>query len=183
MNKLKVAGATLNQTPIDWKNNVLNIKTAISLAQQKGIDFLCLPELCITGYNCEDIFLSEWVTKTAVEKLLEIKDFTADICVSVGLPMLFEGNLYNVVCLISNKEILGFTPKQFLANDGVHYEHRWFVPGKSGFNSKIEINGVLYPFGDIIYEVKGIRIGFEICEDAWRGKERPGYSLFKKGMI
>ena len=52
----KLAGACLNQTPLDWDNNLSNITNAINEARQKKIDILCLPELCITGYGCEDLF-------------------------------------------------------------------------------------------------------------------------------
>ncbi|MDZ7646345.1 MAG: hypothetical protein U5K54_03700 [Cytophagales bacterium] len=36
--------------------------------------------------------------------------------------------------------------------------------------------------GDLIYEAKGIKFGFEICEDAWRKEKRPGYNLAKRGI-
>ena len=61
MTELKIGGASLNQTPLDWQNNIRNIKQAIDQGRAENIDLLCLPELCITGYGCEDIFLSEWV--------------------------------------------------------------------------------------------------------------------------
>ncbi|MBY0426963.1 MAG: NAD+ synthetase, partial [Cytophagales bacterium] len=182
MNMITIAGAAINQTPIDWKNNLANIKSAIGDAKNSGVDILCLPELCITGYNCEDLFLSEWVPETAFIKLLEIKQFTQGISVSVGLPIRVDGELFNCACLISDKQILGFTPKQFLANDGVHYEHRWFQPGKRGELKSFVKEGIEYPFGDIIYKTKGIRVGFEICEDGWRGNQRPGYDLHKRGI-
>ena len=70
--KLKLAGACLNQTPIDWENNLRNIKSAIEEAKYEGVDILCLPELCITGYGCEDLFLSQWLPEKALQKLAEI---------------------------------------------------------------------------------------------------------------
>ncbi len=53
---LKIAGAALNQTPLDWENNLDNIRTAIQEAKSLKADLLLLPELCLTGYNCEDLF-------------------------------------------------------------------------------------------------------------------------------
>ena len=47
--KIKIGGATVNQIPIDWRNNSKNIIDAIREAKNQGIKILCLPELCITG--------------------------------------------------------------------------------------------------------------------------------------
>ncbi|MFP4091095.1 MAG: nitrilase-related carbon-nitrogen hydrolase [Cyclobacteriaceae bacterium] len=182
MTKLRVAGATLNQTPIHWENNLQNIKEAIKMAKAAQVDIVCLPELCITGYGCEDMFLSQWLYETALEKLEIIRQYCADITVAIGLPFKYEGKNYDVSCLISNEEILGFTAKQFLANDGVHYETRWFTPWPAHVQKEVEVNGKTYPFGDIIYEVLGIKVAFEICEDAWRNEERPGYRHAEKGV-
>jgi NAD+ synthase (glutamine-hydrolysing) len=168
MGLFKIAGAALNQTPIDWDNNTSHIIEAIEQAKKEMVGILCLPELCITGYGCEDLFLSEWVPEKAMEQLLVIKEHCQGITVSVGLPVKFSNALYNAACLIKDKEILGFTAKQFLANDGVHYETRWFTPWKAGEKEKIKLEGREYNFGDVTYEVNGIKIGYEICEDAWR---------------
>lgn len=69
---MKIAGATLNQTPLDWSNNLTNIKNAISEAKEEKVDILCLPELCITGYGCEDMFLYPWVAEKALEELIKL---------------------------------------------------------------------------------------------------------------
>ncbi len=177
--KIKLAGACLNQTPIDWDNNLRNITKALEEARSEGIDILCLPELCITGYGCEDLFLSQWLPETALDKLLSLLPHTQHIAVTVGLPIRFEGQVYNATCFIYNKEIKGFYAKQKLANDGVHYEPRWFTPWKSNDQTAIEIDGKSYPLGHIIVSHRNIRIGFEICEDAWQ-PDRPCEYLDEK---
>src|SRR5688572_32044932 len=126
--KLKIGGATVNQIPIDWRNNSKNIIDAIQEAKAQGIRILCLPELCITGYGCEDLFLSDWVPQRAWQQLLHIRNFCDDITVGIGLPIRLGKLTYNGACVIRNKEIVGITLKQFLARDGVHYEPRWFDP-------------------------------------------------------
>ncbi len=103
--KLKLAGACLNQTPIDWENNIANIKRAIGDAKKEGVDILCLPELCITGYGCEDLFLSQWLPETALEKLTEIIPCTDGIAVCVGLPVRIDGKNYNTTAFIANGAI------------------------------------------------------------------------------
>ena len=58
---MRLAGAALNQTPLDWAPNLANIRTALDQARAAGVELLCLPELCLTGYGCEDLFLHPWV--------------------------------------------------------------------------------------------------------------------------
>src|SRR3990170_3966085 len=180
--KLKIGGATVNQIPFDWANNSRNITEAIREAKANGIRILCLPELCITGYGCEDLFLSDWLPERAWKELLHIREFCDDITVSVGLPVRVGAITYNGACVISNKKILGITLKQFLARDGVHYEPRWFdawIPNKT---LKIRRENEDIQIGDLIYEVEGVKFGFEICEDGWRKNDRPGYRLFERGV-
>ena len=178
-----LAAAALNQTPLDWENNLANIKNAIETARKSKAALLLLPELCITGYGCEDLFLSNWLPEEAFEKLLLIKDWCEDITVAVGLPIRFRDHVvYNTACVIQNKEIVGFTAKQFLANDGVHYEPRWFTSWIAGQESTIEKSGKTYRFGDLVYDLNGVKFAFEICEDAWRGDDRPAGKHQKRGV-
>lgn len=179
---IKIAGATLNQIPLDWKNNTGNIIQAINEAKEQNVKVLCLPELCITGYGCEDIFLSEWLPEKAWQELLSITEYCDEITVCIGLPVRYKDITYNGACVISHKKILGITFKQNLANDGVHYEPRWFKEWRSG--EVIVLDGAYQNVqaGDLTYEVEGIRFGFEICEDAWRKNNRPGYKLCERGV-
>jgi NAD+ synthase (glutamine-hydrolysing) len=179
---MKIAGATLNQIPLDWKNNTENILEAIEQARSQQVEILCLPELCVTGYGCEDLFLSTWVAEKAWEQLLTIREYVDDLVVSVGLPVKVDGITYNGACVIRNKEILGITLKQYLAKDGVHYEPRWFEEWPAGDVVTIKKGNETFPVGDVIYEHSGIQFGFEICEDAWRKNKRPGYRLAERGV-
>jgi len=176
---MKIGAASLNQTPLDWANNKKNILTAIEMAKKEGVELLSLPEMCITGYGCEDLFLHPWVAEKSLNILLEILPETKNIAVALGLPINFQGALYNVVCLVENGQILGFQAKQNLPKDGVHYEPRWFEPWKANRVESIEINSVSYPFGDRTYKVNGAKVGFEICEDAWV-TDRPACRLVEE---
>ena len=187
--KITVGGAALNQTPLDWEGNKQNIIYAIEYARMNDVQLLCLPELAITGYGCEDVFLSDWIYEKAFQKLIELTAFCYDITVAIGLPVKFEGCNYNCACLVQNGEILGFYAKHFLANDGIHYESRWFDPWKwiSVSNFKLP-NGKIVPFGDTVFGVafsglsRKVKISFEICEDSWRKEERPGYHHKQLGI-
>jgi NAD+ synthase (glutamine-hydrolysing) len=182
MSTVKIGGATLNQIPFDWKNNTQNIIDAIRAARQQKIEILCLPELCITGYGCEDTFLSEWLSGEALVQLQVIVPECEEITVAVGLPVRIDKTTYNGAAVISNKKILGITLKQNLALDGVHYEPRWFKPWLYNAVSSIKVGDTDVQVGDLIYEVKGVKLGFEICEDAWRKRRRPGYRLQERGV-
>ncbi|MFD2248106.1 NAD(+) synthase [Pontibacter ruber] len=179
--KLILAGAALNQTPLDWENNLLNIKNAITEAITHNVDILLLPELCITGYGCEDLFLHPWLADETFGKLLQVKEWCEGITVCLGVHLLLGRDVYNTACVIRNKEIVGFTAKQFLARDGVHYEPRWFTPWPANEVQEFEVLGQRYPIGDIIYEEQGVKFAFEICEDAWR-PNRPAERHLPKGV-
>ena len=178
---LKVAAAAINQTPIDWKNNLNNIRNAILEAQSRKAELLCLPELCIPGYSCEDLFLSKWVSARSMEKLLEIATWCDNIAVAVGLPVWYNEKLYNCAAFIVNKKIMGITAKQHLPGYGVHYEPRWFSRWAPGEKTKVQVGQESVDFGDVIYKVKDVKIGFEICEDAW-SVPRPGHRLSDLGV-
>ncbi|WP_205504087.1 NAD(+) synthase [Rufibacter psychrotolerans] len=179
---MKLAGAALNQTPLDWDNNLRNIKSAIEQAKEQNVDLLCLPEMSIPGYGCEDLFLSEWVALECFERLLEIKEWCDGVIVCVGLPIRLNNTTYNTACVIKDRQILGFTAKQFLANDGVHYEPRWFSSWVPNTVEQFEMLGQTYQIGDLIYEHQGVKFAFEICEDAWRNANRPAYRHKPKGV-
>ncbi|WP_026957134.1 NAD(+) synthase [Algoriphagus vanfongensis] len=177
MTGLKIGAATLNQTPLDWKGNFSRITAAISQAKTEGIRLLCLPELAITGYGSEDLFLSYWYPKKALEQLRKLLPHTKDITVAVGLPFRIQEKVYNTVAILENGQLKGFVAKQFLAIDGVHYEFRWFTPWIAHEQIEVDFFGEQIPFGDLTFHLEDVHYGFEICEDAWRGPVRPGYRL------
>lgn len=180
MKLIKVATAALNQTPLDWENNKRNILSAIDQAKQRHATVLCLPELCTTGYGCEDQFLSRGLQERALHVLREIAPYSVGLVVSVGLPVLYSTQVYNCSCLLVNGEIQGFAAKHFLAGAGIHYEPRWFSPWPVGTRGQIVLDGKRYAIGDLIFDCGDVRIGFEICEDAWSAS-RPGIELAKEG--
>ena len=179
---VRIGGATVNQIPFDWRNNVKNIVSAIEAAKKENVAILCLPELCLTGYGCEDVFLSDWLSAKAWDHLQSILPHCDSITVTIGLPIRIDGITYNGVCVIADKNILGIALKQNLARDGVHYEPRWFDAWPAGVVKEITQSNQKIKVGDLIFESNGIRFGFEICEDAWRKEKRPGYRLFERGI-
>lgn len=182
MRKYRVGGATVNQTPLDWKGNIERLKVVLREAREQQIEILCLPELSITGYGCEDIFLSDWLPKKALTFIPELVEETEGLLTTLNLPIRYNGLLYNCTVMVQNKVILGVYAKQYMALDGVHYEPRWFNPWPQGVIEEIEIGGNRYPIGDLTFDFEDWKIGIEICEDAWRGDVRPACRLAEKGV-
>ena len=180
MKLVKVAAAALNQTPLDWDRNAANIVSAIEAARADGVNILCLPELCITGYGCEDAFHSAATVAMAARVLDEILPETRGMIVALGLPVLCGGGRFNAAALAVDGELLGLAAKQNLAGQGIHYEPRWFKPWPAGQTAEVELAGRRVPLGDIVFECGGVGIGFEICEDAWVA-DRPGSELARRG--
>ncbi len=187
MKLIKVAGAVLNQTPLDWERNQKHILDAIEDARAEKVSILCLPELCISGYGCEDSFYSMGVLEECLKRLFIIKEHTQGMIVSLGLPILYKNRIFNAACLVVNTKIIGFVAKRFLAGNGIHYEPRWFTPWPESTQCEIELKNPLtnqihsFPMGDIYFDVNDIKIGFEICEDAWVAN-RPGRKLYQAGV-
>jgi NAD+ synthase (glutamine-hydrolysing) len=177
MKLLHIAAAVLNQTPLDWPHNAGNILKAIEAARKLGVTALCLPELCITGYGCEDSFLSANTHERAWKILTKLLPKTRGMVVSFGLPILHQNTLFNCAALAVDGRLAGLVAKRFLAGDGIHYEPRWFKPWPAGVRDEFTApDGTVVPIGDIHFDIGNVRIGFEICEDAWVAN-RPGTAL------
>jgi len=181
MKRIRLAASVLNQTPLDWVGNTSRILETIKQARDQQVGVLCLPELCITGYGCEDMFLSPHTWRTAWQILQQIVPETAGMVVTLGLPLYVTNGVYNVVCVVADRQIVGFVPKQHLAGDGLHYEPRWFKAWPAETISEYHHEGNVWPIGDLIFECDGVRMGFEICEDAWVAG-RPGNRMAECGV-
>lgn len=181
MKRVRVAGAALNQTPLDWDNNARNILQAIGAARDDGVSVVCLPELCISGYGCEDAFHSTGIEREVFAVLEECVAATSGMIVSFGLPLLYKSVLFDTACLAVDGRIVGFVPKRHLAGEGLYYEPRWFKAWPKGVRDEVRIGARTYPIGDLVFDVGGLNIGFEICEDAWVAK-RPGGDLAAQGV-
>jgi NAD+ synthase (glutamine-hydrolysing) len=181
MNLLTVAAAALNQTPLDWDGNQARILAAIDAAREQGASVLCLPELCVSGYGCEDAFHAPGTHRMAWRMLQEILPATEGMIVAIGLPVFHRNSIFNAAALVVNGRIAGFAAKRFLAGDGIHYEPRWFKPWPAGVQGELECDGHSYPIGDVFFDCGGVRIGFEICEDAWVAN-RPGAVLARQSI-
>jgi NAD+ synthase (glutamine-hydrolysing) len=178
---IRLGGSALNQTPLDWDGNRDRIVAAITAARAEGVAILCLPELCISGYGCDDSFLAPGTQRMAWRVLEEIVPHTGGIAVALGLPVRFENGVYDAVAVVVDGRLAGVACKQHLAGDGIHYEPRWFRPWPRGRRGQLRIGDREVPIGDLRFDLGGVRVGFEICEDAWAA-DRPGAALAARGI-
>ncbi|MEM6456969.1 MAG: nitrilase-related carbon-nitrogen hydrolase, partial [Acidobacteriota bacterium] len=195
MKLIHVGAAMLNTIPLAWDHNLDLITTALERARDRRVSLLCLPELCITGYGCEDAFYSPGVQRTALEVLHEIAPRTRGLIATVGLPLAYRKALFDAVAVLVDGHIAGFVAKRHLAGDGIYYEPRWFRPWPAATRVEVDLaaddaradveglsgDAASYPLGDLVFTCDGVRIGFEICEDAWVA-ERPGAALAARGV-
>lgn len=176
MTAVRIFAISLNQTPLSWETNRDNISEALRAARKQGAELVCLPELSVCGYGCEDAFLWADTAARSLRVVEELLPETGGMAIAFGLPLWIEGELFNVALLACNGELIGGAGKRHLARDGIHYEHRWFMPWPKGRVSQVEIFGKKIPIGDVIFDLGGVRLAFEICEDAWIA-ERPAHEL------
>ncbi len=169
---IKVAAATPTIKVADCEYNGRQIRNLIEEAQGHAVKVLVLPELCLSGYTCGELFLQDSLLTSAMVELKQIVDFTKGrkIFVTLGLPMLRNSKLYNVAAAVYNGKLLGFVPKKNLPGYSEFYEARHFNPGEEEV-SEVTFYGEKIPFGmNILFrceDFKQLTIGIEICEDLW----------------
>ena len=120
---IKVAAATPKITVADCRANGKEIVRLIREMQKEHARVMVFPELCITGYTCQDLFLQRRLLDSAWETLLNIAEETEDVdaLIFVGLPLRHNGKLYNVAAALNHGNILGFVPKTHLPNYNEFY--------------------------------------------------------------
>ena len=167
------AGAFTPETKVgDVNGNIKAILSSIAKADKQGVKLTVLPELCITGYTCSDLFFQTVLIEKAEDALCIIAEKTKNygMLVFVGCPLRKNGKLYNCAAALYKGDILGIVPKSYLPNYNEFYEKRQFNPAPIE-NGEIIIKNKTYPFGTkMIFtdsEMKEFRVACEICEDLW----------------
>ena len=170
---IKVAAVTPKIKVADTAYNGQLIREYMKRTAEAGAKVVVFPELCITGYTCNDLFLQELLITSAKEELMRIKEASAsyDAVYFVGLPYEINGKLYNVAAAINKGEILGLVPKTYLPNYNEFYEARHFVSGANLDCEEILSDGSIVPVQtDLIFYCKNypkLKLAAELCEDLW----------------
>ena len=186
---IKTAAATVEIAVADVKHNTEKIIEKIDKADKLSVNLLVLPELCVTGYTCGDLFFSEKLIKESMEAIKQIAAFTDGKypVTVIGVPVSFNGKLYNCAAVLYNGKILGIIPKFKIPNYGEFYEKRHFASGELlDKDTVIDIDGEAVPFsGKLIFKNKNIEefaFGVEICEDLWAART-PSTDLCLAGAL
>ena len=170
---IKVAALTPKVTVADTQANRKEICRLMDEAEAKGAKILVFPELCITGYTCGDLFYQQVLLREAKKELLAIAKYTQrkDYLAFVGLPLEYNGKLYNVAAAVTQGKVLGLVPKTHIPNYNEFYERRHFAPGmKQPVPVALDEDRVV-PMGTRVLfqcrQMPELKIGAEICEDVW----------------
>lgn len=169
---IKVAAAIPSVKVADCSYNVQQIESLIAMAEGKGVEVIVFPELCITGYTCQDLFKQTLLLEQAETSVLMLLDFTRklDIISIVGVPVVVGDLLLNCAAVIQKGDLLGFVPKTYLPNYSEFYEKRWFASSQDLQPSEIRFAGnkiVVTPQPTLFRTCDGAMFGVEICEDVW----------------
>ena len=169
---LKVAAAVPVVKVADVDYNVGQVESLIAQAEGQGVEVMVFPELCLTGYSCQDLFHQQLLVDQAEEGLVKLLDFTRklDVIAIVGLPVQIGSLLYNCAAVIQGGTLLGVVAKTYLPNYGEFYEKRWFASAHDLMSQDIYLSGspVRVTSGPTIFTTcDGARFGIEICEDVW----------------
>lgn len=169
---IKVAAAIPSVKVADCSYNVQQIESLIAMAEGKGVEVIVFPELCITGYTCQDLFKQTLLLEQAETSVLMLLDFTRklDIISIVGVPVVIGDLLLNCAAVIQKGDLLGLVPKTYLPNYSEFYEKRWFASSQDLQPSEIRFAGnkiVVTPQPTLFRTCDGAMFGVEICEDVW----------------
>ena len=173
---IKVAACTPEIQVADIDFNVDKIISQLEKCREEGVKVAVFPELCITGYTCQDLFFQNALLDKAMEGVVKIAKTTADsdMLVAVGVPVRANGKLYNCAAVIQDGEVRAFVPKTHLPNYNEFYEARHFAPYR-GECAAIDLREYgqfefIPPMEQTVFvceEIPELVVGFELCEDLW----------------
>ena len=169
---VKVAAAVPTVKVADVEYNLQQIESLIAQAEGRGIEMMVFPELCLTGYTCQDLFKEQLLLDRAESAVIALLDFTRklDIISIIGLPVVVNGLLYNCAAIIQGGQLLGIIPKTYLPNYAEFYEKRWFASAQDLNPTEFYFAGGLVSVSadpKVFVTSDGVKFGVEICEDVW----------------
>lgn len=168
----RVAAATPKIKVADPVYNREQICKLIEEGEEKGAGLMVFPELCLSAYTCNDLFLQYPLIRSTRQELGEIVKFTEGkhMLVFVGLPWEHGGKLYNGAAAVCNGRLLGIVPKTNLPNYSEFYELRHFTPGMEAPVMTQWEHGEVPMGTNLLFwcsDVHGLVVAAEICEDVW----------------
>ncbi|HVK27627.1 MAG TPA: NAD(+) synthase [Nocardioides sp.] len=169
----RVAAVTLPVAIADPATNAARTIEQARACHDEGVAVAVFPELGLTGYAVDDLFLQDTLLEAVQAALGEIVAASVDLMsvLVVGAPLRKGNRIFNCGVVIHRGSVLGVAPKSFLPTYREFYEARWFASGEDQRGEQITVGGVDVPFGrDLIFratDLPGLAINVEICEDMW----------------
>lgn len=169
---IRVATASIETVITNVTNNTKQIIDTIDAVIKKDTKVLVFPELCLTGYTCDDLFLQDFLLTSSKDALQTIITHSQnkDIIIAIGMPYVHKNSLYNVAAIIHNGDLLALIPKTHIPNYQEFYEGRRFVCAPQE-NTYTIFNNQEIPFGTHFVFASSTNqeftFGVEICEDLW----------------
>ncbi len=148
---LRIAVAQINVTVGDLRGNVDLILEGLARARECRAEVVLFPELPITGYPAEDLYLRPQFVAEALSALRDIAPATKGLTALVGYPRLDNGALYNMMGILHDGALACEYAKICLPNYGVFDEKRYFTPGREA----------------LVVDRNGVKLGISVCEDIW----------------
>ncbi|KGR93562.1 MULTISPECIES: NAD(+) synthase [Burkholderia] len=154
--------------------NAAQVIAALREAEDDGTLLTLFPELCLSAYTCDDLFLQQALLDgcvAALEDVLAASRALGSIAV-VGVPLQFCSMLFNCAAVIHRGRLCGIVPKTYLPNYREFYEARQFASGDALPRAAVDLPGHSgVPFGSALLFEIGAQPRFtfhvEICEDLW----------------
>ncbi|MDR1264169.1 MAG: NAD(+) synthase [Propionibacteriaceae bacterium] len=159
-------------TVADPAANAAALVAQLEALEAESPGLVVFPELSLTGYADDDLFLQEALLRGALEGLATVLAASRRLrpVVVVGLPLAWGNRVLNCAAVLLRGEILGLAVKSYLPTYREFYERRWFAPGDD-VRGWAEVLGQLVPIGsDLIFaaaDVADFRLHVELCEDMW----------------
>lgn len=162
----------------DVLQNTRDICAFIEKADAQNADLIVFPEMCLTGYTCQDLFHQEMLyqgVKAGMSDIAACSKAHPYLTIAVGLPVRVGMAMYNCAALVSGGRV-SLCAKRYIPNYNEFYEKRWFLSGGNLPEEGIRLPGVelgleqedvllgnnlIFTLGD------GTKLGVEICEDLW----------------
>ena len=157
----------------DVAGNTERISAQIRQANEQGSGIALFPELCLTGYTCQDLFLQQTLLEDCERSIKSLAELTGQLHITalIGAPVRVLGQLYNCAVVLDDGAVAGIVPKTFLPNNGEYYEKRWFSSAEDlpAENLTVDYAGVPdVPVGkNLLFRRIDVIFGVELCEDLW----------------
>ena len=169
----RVAACAVPVTVADPRANADAVLQEARACHDEGVAVAVFPELALTGYSVEDLFLQEAVLDAVEEQVARIAEESAALTpvLVVGAPLRHGSRLLNVAVVVHGGRVLGVAPKSYVPTYREFYERRHFAPGDDRRGESLVLGGVEVPFGpDLVFratDVEGLALHVEVCEDMW----------------